>query len=187
VRASRRAFTLLEVVLVLAVLVIVSALVIPSIAPMYRSFRLSASADTMRAAFATARSQAIEEGRPYRVGVVFGSGNFRVAPNDEAYWSGGGSAGEGECLMLEDALASGVAIYPPGESGGFGEDGGETSAPAGEVGVGSYETVAVFLPDGTAVEDSSLDLFASGLRTRVTLRSLTGAVTARRIYAGEEP
>src|SRR5262252_3738325 len=86
---NRRAFTLLEMILVLTIVVILLSLAYPSFTSMQRQYRLEGAADAAKAGMASARAQAIEEGRPYRFAIVPGKGNFRVAPDSPAYWSGG--------------------------------------------------------------------------------------------------
>src|SRR5438094_136142 len=62
----------------------------PSIASMYGSYRVQAAADQVRAAWAEARTHAVNEGRPYRFSIVPNKRNFRVAPVGSNYWSGRG-------------------------------------------------------------------------------------------------
>src|SRR5262249_46829411 len=136
---NRRGFTLLEMILVLALVVILASLVYPSYTAMQRSYRLEGAADEAKAGMITARAQAIEEGRPYRFAVVPGKGNYRVAPDSPDFWGSGTppTAPEGTAapLLLEDSLPEGT---------NFGED--------------IKITEVIFLPDGSArVADSSDD------------------------------
>src|SRR5262245_36031751 len=77
----RPSFTLLEMVLVLALLVIMAAISLPAINEQYADYRVHAAADQVRARWADARTQAVNEGRAYRFAVVRNRGNFRVAPD----------------------------------------------------------------------------------------------------------
>src|SRR5260370_627756 len=81
----RSAFTLLELIMVMTILVILAVLSYPSINAMYGSYRVEAAADQVRAAWAEARTHAANEGRPYRFSVVPNKRNFRVAPVGNNY------------------------------------------------------------------------------------------------------
>ena len=82
----RRGFTLLEVTLVLAVIVLLAAMAYPSIEAMYASVRLTAAADQVRAAWADARAKAIEDGQPYRFAVMPQGGRYRIAPDGGEFY-----------------------------------------------------------------------------------------------------
>ena len=51
--------------------------------------RLRAGADALGAALTNARAHAMDEGSNYRVAVLVGQGNIRVAPEGAGYWGGG--------------------------------------------------------------------------------------------------
>src|SRR4051794_15075176 len=112
---DRHGFTLLEVLLVVAVIVILGAMAYPSIEAMYGDVRLSAAADQVRARWADARTKAIEDGRPYRFATQ-PDGQFRIAPDAPEFWSGGGgtpadaSDADTPPLVLEDSLPKGVSF-----------------------------------------------------------------------------
>ena len=93
-KKRRSGASLLEVVVVLAIMVIISALAIPSIQAMYGSYKLNGAVDSVRAAWADARSRAIDEGRPYRFSVEPNGTHYRVAPDDPDYWPGSGPAND---------------------------------------------------------------------------------------------
>src|SRR5262245_60922960 len=105
----RTAFTLLELLLVMAVLVALAAITYPSLEPMYRQYRMSAAADQLKAGLLHARAQAVEEGRPYVFAILPGKGNFRVAPEGQQFWSGASDAPPTEengikPFLFEDSL-----------------------------------------------------------------------------------
>ena len=186
---NRRGFTLLELILVLALVVILASLVYPSFSAMQAQYRVEGAADAAKAGLASARGHAIEAGQPYRFAIVPGKGNFRVAPDSPDYWGGGTppTPAEGSTAppVLEDSLPRGAYF---GDGGPAQE--GDTSLEPGEVSPEMYKTVAVFLPDGRArapdgTEDSlpTVDIPVATDGTRpliVTLRLLTGTVTVRR-------
>ncbi len=185
---NRRGYTLLEMILVLAIVVILLSVAYPSLTAMQRSYRLEGAADAAKGGMASARAQAIEEGRPYRFAIVPGKGNFRVAPDSAAYWSGGQPPppqGTAPPLVLEGHLEG--AWF--GEAGQYNE-GDATALEPGEVGPDQWKTVAVFLPDGTARAPDGTDdslpevvipVATEGTRPLVVvLRLLTGTVSSRR-------
>src|SRR5262245_32030612 len=87
-RKRRSGYTLFEVVLVCAVMLIGTSLFVPSLRSMHGSYKLNGAVDTMRTAFAQARARAIEDSRPYRVSIEPDGSHYRVAPDQADYWSG---------------------------------------------------------------------------------------------------
>jgi prepilin-type N-terminal cleavage/methylation domain-containing protein len=190
----RRAFTLLEVVLVLTILVIVTVLAYPSLEGMYDNARLKAAADEVRAAWTEARTRAVNEGRPYRFALVPGKGNYRLAPDASEFWSGDGTQREDTTeeterpLVLEKHLARGVRFNTedgtmPLES----DTGNESFLPPGSVELNKYLPILTFFPDGTSREDVSIVFSLKGARPiLLRLRGITGAVTVRPLESNAE-
>jgi len=177
----RSGATLLEIMVVMAILVIVSALTFPSLRSMYGSYKLNGSVDSVRAAWAEARERAINENRPYRFAVERNGSAFRVAPDDPAYWDGGNGPENdpnGRGLILEKALPGGVRFSVNGEGGGMPDEPANDSLQEKEVTGGDWSPAVIFKPDGTAVEDVRITFYVSGVRpTSLQLRGLTGNVT----------
>jgi prepilin-type N-terminal cleavage/methylation domain-containing protein len=176
----RTGYTLMEVILVLAIMVLLAALSFPSVETMYGDVRLNAAADQIRARWADARTQAIEEGRPYRFAVQT-DGRFRIAPDTMEFW-GGGSTGDNALpnetdtppLDIEESLPKGVK---------FSDNGLNTAGDAGDA--GGWITVVRFQPDGTASTDVEIVFESEGCRPlQLRLRGLTGAVTATTLTTG---
>jgi prepilin-type N-terminal cleavage/methylation domain-containing protein len=183
--SPRRGFTLLEVLLVMAVIVMLAAMAYPSIEAMYSDVRLKAAADQVRAAWADARTKAIEEGRPYRFAVQ-PDGQFRIAPDAADFWTGGGGTpaptdADTQPLVVEDTLPKGVNFADGGVNGGA------TDPTAGDS--GPWQAVVRFLPDGTASQDVEIVFQAEGGGRPVSLRlrGLTGSVTMPAQPAGRQP
>lgn len=61
----RRAYTLIEIILVVAIIAAAAAIIVPMAAEPIESHRLRASADRVRAAFADCRNRAIRSGNEY--------------------------------------------------------------------------------------------------------------------------
>jgi prepilin-type N-terminal cleavage/methylation domain-containing protein len=178
----RPGFTLLEVTLVMAVIVLMAAMAWPSIEAMYGDVKLTAGADLVRARWADARTRAIEDGRAYRFATQ-PDGKFRVAPDADDFWGGGsgtsndpGNGNDTPPLVVEDALPAGI---------GFAD---ESNGPADTSDSGPWTTVLKFLPDGTASADKVITLHADGYRSvLLKVRALTGAVTVDTAPAGRTP
>jgi prepilin-type N-terminal cleavage/methylation domain-containing protein len=186
----RSGFTLFELILVLALLVILGALAYPSLDEMYGDNRLTAAADMVRAAWASARSHALDEGQAYRFAILPGEGNFRVAPDTSQFWGGNSSdnantqnsasTDSDSSFVFEDTLPKGVRFaLPDSLQSGSGPD-GNSSVPIGSVDSGSWHNLATFLPDGTAMQDVEIAFQRSGSRPVILkLKGVTGIITLR--------
>jgi prepilin-type N-terminal cleavage/methylation domain-containing protein len=172
----RPAFTLLEVVLVLAIVVVLTAMLYPSVEAMYSGYRVTAAADMVRGAWAEARSRAVNEGRRYRFSVRQNS--FRVEP-DNADASGNDQESS---EPLEDALPKRVTFTVNALSGPNDQDQGTGPGPIAGSDSGSWTPVVTFLPDGTASDDIEITFSGPGLQPQtLRLRALTGtAVPVKR-------
>jgi prepilin-type N-terminal cleavage/methylation domain-containing protein len=173
VTSRRPGYTLFELILTTAVIAITAAVTVPSIDSMYPSYKLNASVDAVRAAWALGRAHAIEEGRPYRFAVAPGGGKYRLSPDDST--ADGPQPSDADpnshSLTLDDQLPQGVTFAT-------GDDDGQ--AAQGPQSADGLSTVAVFLPDGTARDDAEVRFQVKGaLPKSVKLRGLTGAVTVQ--------
>ena len=197
----RHGFTLLEIVLVLAIAVTLAALTFPTFSVVYEQQKLSAAADTYRAAVIIARSRAIDEGQPYRVCIVPGMGNLRVAPDMDSAWNGSGNPTDGSgnpVYVYEVTLSQGIglslATAPQRPNAN-----GDTALPIGTVSGSQWTTAAVLLPDGSArvtTDFSTGSGVTTGLNTDVlllpiqgrglivSLRALTGETSVRKTDPG---
>lgn len=183
-RVWRGGYTLLELVLVLALLVVVAALIIPSAESMHGQFRLTQGTDSIRAAWASARAYAMEEGRPYRFAIIPNQGNYRVAPDSPEFWAGGGQPqGPNDSpnppLVLSKSLPKGLRFSAP-DAPAAPVQGTESSLPPDSINPEMWSSRTIFLPDGTASEDVEIVFGASGTMGKVMkLRALTGAVSVK--------
>ena len=195
-RRQRRGYTLLELALVCALLVVIAAVAFPSLAAMYGQHRLGLATDAVREAWALARARAIEVGRPYRFAVVPGTGRFRVAPDAAEFWSGGGSpntdlnGSERPPLTFSRTLPGGVLFVMDGSGGAGGGGGGWEDDQQGDEAddpAAPWQSVAVFMPDGSAQQDATVEFRGGGSRTAtLRLRGLTGHASVTYGYAGED-
>jgi prepilin-type N-terminal cleavage/methylation domain-containing protein len=170
VRKSRRGYTLIELALVLALLVILAALALPVIESMQAGPRLTAAADTVRANLSQARSKAIEDRRSYRFAVKAGTGEFRVAPDSSDFWAdgsagGGAPADPDEAALVVDGTLPEKVSFDTAGSGGTG-------------GGSDWTTVVTFQADGTAAEDAQVSFHTQGASpATLRLRAATGLIT----------
>jgi prepilin-type N-terminal cleavage/methylation domain-containing protein len=187
VTSARRGYTLLELTLVLAIIVVVAGLSFPSIEGMLSHYKATAAADTVRGAWTSTRSAAIDDGRAYRFAVIPGKGNFRIAPDDPTYWSGGAAFPDGEPgIFLAGALPAGVAFVNQGDFQPGGPAPADTVLDIESVATGDYVTVLTFLPNGTARDDAQIVLQVGSSRAiAVRLRALTGGVTTANYDGGQ--
>jgi type II secretory pathway pseudopilin PulG len=166
--------TLIELLLVMAILIALGAIAYPTLSAMYGDVRVKAAADEVRGAWTEARARAIEDGRTYRFSVEAGTGRFRVAPDAGEFWdgSGGGSGDENAAPphIQEDGLPNGIVFEVPPDLPGD----------------GTWSTVAVFNPDGSCQADTEITLKDDDDSTPVVVRvrAMTGAISVRKKSAG---
>jgi prepilin-type N-terminal cleavage/methylation domain-containing protein len=164
---TRKGFTLLEILLVMAILIIISAVCLPTINSMYGDTRVHGAADEIRRAWAEARSRAIENGTPYRFSVKFEKIQYRIAPDTDDFWSSAPPEGSTDSpKALSGSLPDGISFTRDTKS--------HFSAS------GDWSTVAVFLPDGTCRADASVAVQdGNGSPLTVSVRGLTGTVMVK--------
>jgi type II secretory pathway pseudopilin PulG len=182
---KRQGTSLFELILVLAIIVVASALAVPSLGSLYGSYKLNGAVDSVRSAWAEARARAIEEGRAYRFAVEPQGTAFRVAPDHPDYWNGSDPPSDdplGVGYVLEKSLPGGVRFSVNGET----DSDSPPNEPEGnllaekEVQAADWSSAVIFLADGTAREDVKIVFQIRGARTTsLQLRGLTGHVSAQ--------
>ena len=198
-RSGRRAFTLVEVVLVLVVLALIAAVAWPSLQRSLADHRLRNAADMIRADWARARAEAMASGVAQR---------FRYALDEQTYWiepcedlassagerlstdeiarPNGSSEFDRSRLPKDIAFVEGELIAESSEetwtdSTALPEDGETLMSENGE-----SEPPIVFLPDGTC---SSARLVLQNEYDRgiaVKIRGLTAISTVGQVFYIEE-
>lgn len=88
IRTRRSGYTLLELMAVLGLLLILGAVIIPSLPGFYGNTKQRAAADTIRQRLAEARAKAMERGMPFRVAVHSDMTRIRVAPDGDDFAAG---------------------------------------------------------------------------------------------------
>lgn len=170
----------------LALILLLAVIAYPSLDAMSGDLKLASAADQVRAAWTQARTRAVNEGRPYRFGLVPGKGNYRLAPDAAEFWSGDGAQAAApdateKPLVLEQHLGKGVRFNTQDSSAPLELDPGDDSfLPPGSVELNKYVPIVTFFPDGTSREDVSIVFSLKGARPiLLKLRGITGAVTVR--------
>lgn len=189
----RFAFSLVEMLLVLALLVIAAAITVPYVDSIFRESKPRAAADAFRAALLQARTAAMEEGRAYRVGVVPGEGAYRVAPDDDSFWTGAGTGspvGQGAIPPLRQAwhlphdITFGGGPIDPSAPTVAPEPGTKAKPDPDSIDAGRFVPWVVFFSDGTAEADQEITFRVGnggGPALAVTLRAMTGVTTVRKV------
>lgn len=177
-RNSRAGFTLVELLSVIAILAFASAVIAPMAANWWMTQRLQGAIDDLRTDWIHARTAAMDEGRVYRFQILSSEQQYRIAPNEIAYWP---------------EQASGVNAPPTGDPD---EDAGvviEKSLPNNlhfeaandmvNISGGNPDSTWLFLPDGRAKlldgtgrehqQASILIVEQAGRRRQLTMRALT--------------
>ena len=168
--------TLIELLLVVAIMVVVAALAVPSVQRTFSQHALKKGADRLRVAMGQARVKAIRNGEEYAVFITPGGSYFNVAPLRQ-FQEQNSMAGQREQLAdrklqsnYEDDLLPQGVVFLGSEVG--------TDARAAEV-VSSLESggalrTILFYPDGTS-QDARVVLQNEKQATiEVQLRGLTG-------------
>lgn len=158
-------YTLIEIVVVMAVIVILGAVFIPSLTGVEGDRPIKAAGDLLRARMAEARSQAMENGIRYRLALAPDGRRVRVAP-DDASFADAGPTDDGAGPLVSDN------VFPLGVTARV------VSDEAGEATVDQYgwTRVATFEPLGTCRETVvEVELTQPGTYTLVVrMRGLTG-------------
>jgi prepilin-type N-terminal cleavage/methylation domain-containing protein len=145
---TRRGFTLIEIIAVLALLLLLAAVAVPSIAAFRTGSYQRAASDQIRGELAAARAHAKQEGRPYRVGLSQDGTRIRRAPDDGNFESATASSQPGASTpavdyVFENHVTATIIADPI------------TNATP-PVPTNDWITVATLQPDGTCLEQSAL-------------------------------
>src|SRR5437870_771960 len=84
--APRRGFTLLEVIVAVAVIAVVAGMVAPAFEVWLKAQKLSESVEAFRMNLVKARTRAMTEGRSYRVAWEANGSSYRIAPDELEDW-----------------------------------------------------------------------------------------------------
>lgn len=113
----RRGFSLMELLVVLAILIVLGAIIAPTMRSLTGDTKVKAATDQVKSHLATARASAMEQGRPYCVSVSPDGLQLRVGPADPTTQvstpeSAGADDGLPESVQLE-VMAEEADEYGP--------------------------------------------------------------------------
>ena len=193
-RRNRSAFTLLELLLVLAVIVMIAAIAAPNVIHAFKRQTLKNSGDVIRAEWAKARVRAMTTGRVQIFRCSMGGNQFRTdawVSASDAFGIGSQTMEATPSLAGLDAntgefreLPDGVAFYAS-DTAAESRDAATDAEVGGTVG-STYERRIYFYPDGTC---STAQLVLYNDREQfvvVELRGLTGASRVSEIKTQDE-
>ena len=191
-RRERRGHTLIEILIVLAIIVMLVGMSVISIRMMYADEHTEAASDLVRAKWAEARSRSLKEGVPYVFGVVWGEDVWRIAPDGPDYWDTGAKDDE---KVQTGRLPDGVRFVEEGAPSLV-----SPLAPSPDpksVNVDQFTPLVTFYPDGSIEPAAGVDGVvpevmhvhvegaATNSRMAVSLRSLTGVTTRTWKHPGQ--
>jgi prepilin-type N-terminal cleavage/methylation domain-containing protein len=163
---QRQGYTLLELMLVLAIIVVAASLSFPVVDRLLNRNKASAALDTVWTLAVRARNLAMAEGRSYTIKVKENSGCWRLEPDEESELT---AESDQKPTRQDGELPEGVVFvkqYSALLAGSFAPVPGD-----------KYETAFTFLPDGSAAQDVVLIFGVWQEAARgLGVRSLTGAI-----------
>lgn len=185
-RAARPAVTLMELILVLAIVIVLAGLAFPSLKGLYLDEGLTQAGDQVRGAIASARSHAINDGIPYKYMHAPGTGHWRIAPDlDDTADMTNPNTGT-DYFTQEGHFPLDIKLGPEGSASDDRPD-PESVDPS------SYTRLITFYPtgemqcykfDGTVIQDYYQISMSKGAGRKILLviRPLTGSITTHWEY-----
>lgn len=168
-QSNRPGYTLLELLLVLALVVIVMAMSVPVMQSMLTDARVTGAGDAVHGAMADARARAMDEGRPWKFGYIPGANIYQIAPEDSDEWNASARDAAIKAGLLRDELPPETYFGRKYEDIMFGSE-----PPNAE---SNWETGAIFLADGSARDDAEVYVGKPGMPPmKIALRGITGTV-----------
>lgn len=206
--SSSRGMTLVELLVVLALLVVIGSIVVPVFTGSFSSVRLRRAGDQVLSRWSQARAMAIERGETYQFTFTPESGTYQVGPwmplveqtpGSERSAATGSSAATSTATVSETSSTA-ATENPAGhnvtlpdtirfQSGQIAvEDAltAERQVASMQVQGDSVSTPILFFPDGTTSQASVVLANDRNQFIRLTLRGLTGVGRATDILSQEE-
>ena len=185
---ARRGYTLVEVLVVMAVLIIIAAMALPLIRKPLLRREVQSAADSVRTKMFHARDGAMKSSHVYTFQYQPGSGTYRVSPQQQSSPAGqtdgaGTSAGQdpmmadGQHLPCEDgSLPEGLHFLADDSPD---PDAPDATAPMVAQGGGAngWSDPILFYPDGTTSDARLIVASGRGYAVHIRLRGVTGNVS----------
>lgn len=209
---TRNAYTLLEVILVLAILAAMAAIVAPSIGDAFQRQKLNLSIDHLRTDWDRARLTAMKTGQIQAFTCTIGERTYSITP----YMTGDdtNNASTGATVMtaagtVGQATSTGMLTTPTSSSTSSGSSSSSektlqedvtfvscavsgdmramsiASSQGGLVGMQSMNQTVLFYPDGSTSTAEAIIQIESGTQRAVRIRGLTGSTQV--LTPGESP
>jgi len=187
--AKRRAYTLIEMLLVLAIIVIAAAAVAPSLRGVARSAALRSAANDVRASLTRAHVLAMKTGRIHAFQYEQNGSKFKIEPwigDDDALESRTGDADTGFGSTATPTTPAREQTLPEDVKFALGDAAIESRgerveqelATTGGSGSGvTWSRPILFYPDGTTADAFVVVANSHQTGIRINLRGLTAAVT----------
>jgi len=203
-KVFRPAYTLLELLLVMAVMLLLATFAYQSVDVIFGDSRVQAATDQVRAAFTNARIHAVDEGRPYRFAILPSKGKYRIAPDSPEFWSDiklpraadDKLAQAKQPWVVEQDLPKGIQFSIPApteplladtepdltRARAAPEAAKDEPPSADRQDPSRWSALTVFMPDGRPRQDAKLVFRMRGARPALMkLRAFTGFVTVVRV------
>ncbi|MCA9049669.1 MAG: type II secretion system protein [Planctomycetaceae bacterium] len=187
---SRAGFSLLELLMVTAILAMISALAAPQLMSMMRESAVFEAADRVREAMGDARRYAIDTGIDYEFRYEINGSSIVVLPTESELnldESGTASTTTERYIRLSLELPESLRLH-----GTSAEETSERLDPAvfgdlpgGQLAQKNWSSPIVFRFDGTSSGAEVRVSDATGLTSSVTLRSLTGSARVSLVFQEE--
>lgn len=199
-RAQRRAgYTLVELLLALAVLAMLAGLTVPSALRLQADSQLSSAGELVRLQLAGSRMRAIESGLVYQFRYEPGGAYYVSLPYEREFENSnlnatgtGGTVGVGKYTRFAGKLPDGMtfaASSQASESKGVelsAEEFGELPNADDLAGV-RWSAPILFVPDGAALNRAVTVTDRRGERLQLKVRGLTGATSVARLPGESAP
>jgi len=200
--ATRRGYTLLELLLVVGILMICAGAVAPSVMGMMANYHLKEGVQRVQAALAATRVHAIDATSTYQFRFEPGGRHFLAVPTDnDAIGTGGSALGAGgqslagglfesgslpENLSFQTSASQGLPQEVPSLPAG--NDPGWTGAlaripDAHDFAQVNWSEPICFHTDGTATDTTFTVVDSRGVGYRFTIREVTGEIFVHRLEA----
>lgn len=174
-RTARHAYTLLELIVVLAVILILGAAVTMTIDGYHSNTRQKAAADGIRARLADARAKAMEQGTWYRLAISTDGRRIRLAPDGPDFASlPADNPPSFESRVVEDQFAEGVTAEVI-----------DISDDQAQLDSGGWRTIATVGPEGICKEDGALVRVREKNFTPIEIR-IRGVIGSARILRPQD-
>ncbi len=202
-KRSRAAFTLAEILLVLAVLVVIAAFAVPAVKGSLDNYQLRQSADTIRSAFANARSTAARTGLTYVFQYTPDSAEYTIQPwasGDEGLEMStaptidtGGSTSASSAASIQPIktrdLPTGVKFHGAVSASSVRDlramsNSGDTASAIGNAPQGA--TPILFYADGSSSSATLILKNGRGTFVEIKLRGLTGHASASKLLSASQ-